>query len=777
MKNSSLFIPDFLRIQRESFRLFLKKGLISELDKRNPILKTQQGSSSIELRFYSDYYRLSPPPWTPHQALLKKKSYACRVYVPVQLINKKKQLHLKWILLATLPLMTKRGHFIVNGSSRIIINQISRGPGIYFNKSITKTEEGEKKVIYADIIPLRGTWLRLEIDKNRRVWAKMKATPPIPALVFLQALQIEISTILQTIEYLNWFEKKEEEDLDAVEMRKEVEAVGEYYQDCFNDERNRPHFVFSKNSNRACRTLAKFVYPKAKASDLSAEVGKDFLERKFMNSRIYDLGILGRLNLNKRFNQTILTNNEKRKLKDSFLHPSGYNNPLFLNRRFCGHDVAKETNYQNLNQTTLNGQDVLLAFNELIKIYSGDQIVDDIDDLKNRRIRTAGELIQTQFATGLIRLEKFINEQIRQSSLNQNNTFNAGLVSLNSTGQSEVIKNLSNIEMKKKRIERSVIPRLEKLFNVKAINGALQEFFGLNPLSQFMDQTNPLAEITHKRRLTSLGPGGVDRETAGMAIRGIHSTHYGRICPIETPEGQNAGLVNSITTHSHADSYGYLKTPFYKIYKGQVQRELGPLFLSSEQEHGFSVVPGDIFLNSVDVLPGESMNVSSTFRNCPSFGFEETITKEPKGPTGEKSKRDSNILVPAEAIQRKKCQIPIRHDGEFKRVFRDTVNYMIISPIQMISIATSLIPFLEHDDANRALMGSNMQRQAVPLIYATRPIIGTGLEPRSVADSGQAGLAPVPGIISYVSSNKIYIYTIDFKNKCMAFSMTGPKDV
>ena len=416
-------------------------------------------------------------------------------------------------------------------------------------------------------------------------------------------------------------------------------------------------------------------------------------------------------------------------------------------------------------------------FNELIKIYYGDQIVDDIDDLKNRRLRTAGELIQTQFATGLIRLEKFINEQINQSCLIEKTLTVIGMgwyatqkVASQPTEKNPIqskntsafknlfLKDSSNTNIKNYKI---TIPHLQKLFNVKPINGALQEFFGLNPLSQFMDQTNPLAEITHKRRLTSLGLGGVERETAGMAIRGIHPTHYGRICPIETPEGQNAGLVNSITTHGYADVHGYLKTPFYKIYKGQVQRELGPLFLSSEQEHQFSIVPGDIFLNAVDILPGKTRTnkvylFSRAAKNPVKYSFDE-------GPDFDSESKDSYQIKNLNNYK-KKFQIPIRYDREFKRVVRDTVNYMIISPIQMISIATSLIPFLEHDDANRALMGSNMQRQAVSLIYATRPIVGTGLESRSVSDSGQTGLAPVPGIISYVSSNKVSISSINIRN-------------
>jgi DNA-directed RNA polymerase beta subunit len=565
-----------------------------------------------------------------------------------------------------------------------------------------------------------------------------------------------------------------------------------------------------------------------------------------MNSRIYDLGLLGRLNLNKRINSehfsiysydnySILQSSTHIRKQDLNLSlairkqvantskvSSNNANAETLSMikqkdlsdfRRTGEGRSSQINNWIQNQTTLTGQDILLIFNELIKIYYGDQIIDDIDDLKNRRLRTAGELIQTQFATGLIRLEKFINEQIRQScglvsKETKDNFLHNNIQSMNNLTLFDSLE-LNKIDDTKKffclkhklhnlsndintvptnfnenfKINKITIPSLEKLFNIKPINGAFQEFFGLNPLSQFMDQTNPLAEITHKRRLTSLGPGGVERETAGMAIRGIHPTHYGRICPIETPEGQNAGLVNSITTYGYANEYGYIKTPCYKIYKGQIQRELGPFFLFSEQEKNFSVVPGDIFLNSVDILPGSqkkklsNKTTTSLYEKSPELGFfwqshiensklsvafgcDAYQIANTNSCSANKEKAKSRGLKRVHINhQTKNSQIPIRHNYEFKRVFRDTVHYMIISPIQMISIATSLIPFLEHDDANRALMGSNMQRQAVPLLYATRPIVGTGLEARSISDSGQSKLAMVSGLIYYVSSNKVSIYT------------------
>ena len=258
------------------------------------------------------------------------------------------------------------------------------------------------------------------------------------------------------------------------------------------------------------------------------------------------------------------------------------------------------------------------------------------------------------------------------------------------------------VEMKKLTISQ--------LINNKAFNSALREFFGTSPLSQFMDQINPLAEITHKRRLSSMGPGGVTRDTATLAIRGIHPTHYGRICPIETPEGKNTGLVNSMTTYARVNSLGMLESPFYKVYKGIVQKSSGMFFLSAEQEEKTKLAASDLFVTPIGFLP------------------------------------NSNI--------------PVRIGENFTKIPRNNVEYIGVSPTQMISIATSLIPFLEHDDANRALMGSNMQRQAVPLIRPERPIVGTGLESRAVSDSGHVIQSKFSGVVTYVSADKIIVTTL-----------------
>jgi DNA-directed RNA polymerase subunit beta len=326
-----------------------------------------------------------------------------------------------------------------------------------------------------------------------------------------------------------------------------------------------------------------------------------------------------------------------------------------------------------LFQTTLTPQDLLSATNCLIRVAHNTVKTDDIDHLKNRRVRTAGSLLQTQFGLGLIRLEKSIRLKLNFSDIKPYES--------------------SNINF---------------LINSRPVNGVFREFFGTNPLSQFMDQINPLAEVTHKRRLTSLGPGGVARDTATLAVRGIHPSHYGRICPIETPEGKNTGLVNSITTYAKVNSQGLLETPFYKIYKGQVQKKLGMFYLSADQEEQLKLATPDLKLSKLGFLP--------------------------------------------------KYFVPARSGENFVKISRLEADYIGVSPLQMISIATSFIPFLEHDDANRALMGSNMQRQAVPLIRPQRPLIGTGLEARAVSDSGHALIALSSGYIFYASASDIILY-------------------
>ncbi len=496
--------------------------------------------------------------------------------------------NLSWVLLGNLPLMTKRGHFVINGSPRVLVNQLTRCPGIYFHERRWGVGKTEKRLVYADFVSRRGAWLRLQADKAGEVWARLKRTPKVPFALFYQSM------IACECNPLQWTASDQD---TLIEMYEEVNPT---------------------------------------KRESSAEGGKAFLDQKFKNPRTYDLGLTGRDQLNIRFGTSISTQQ-------------------------------------------LTSKDLYYAFERIKELQNHRIFADDIDNLSNRRVRAAGDLVQGQFETGLYRLEKVVLAKMR--------------------------KPIADVSCK-------------TLLTSKPLNGALREFFGSSPLSQYMDQTNPLAEITQKRRVSSLGPGGISRETAGMAIRGIHPTHYGRICPIETPEGKNAGLVNSLTAFTQVREDGTLESPYYSILQGQVQNEGGFKFLPVEEEeqHSIKIAPGDVKVTDCRFLP-------------------------------------SNLF-------------PIREAGnpqeDFRHASREMVNVMAVSPIQMISIATSLIPFLEHDDANRALMGSNMQRQAVPLLRPERPVVGTGLEALVVAASGHAVESQRSGYVSFVSNEQVMIYSKSF---------------
>ena len=665
---SSFLVPDFVDIQRKSFFRLLEKGIFEEFSKINPIVSD---ISRLNLTFYPEKFLLILPNFSVSEAILQGKTYSCKLYVPATLsgqntkfsalargksksfgsIGKRvlegpftigsnattqevservleasemvrpkplgplplramqrpkrllplgpleveaplrakgplsKTAPLSWVLLGNLPLMTKRGHFVINGSPRVLVNQLTRCPGIYFHERKWGIGKTARRIVYADFVSRRGAWLRLQADKTGEVWARLKRTPKIPFFLFYESMVAS----------------------------------------------ERPPFQWTFSDQAALIEMYEEVNPTKRES--SAQGGKAFLDQKFRNPRTYDLGSTGRDQLNMRFGDSLISRQ-------------------------------------------LTSKDLYYAFEQIKALHNHRIFADDIDNLSNRRVRAAGDLVQGQFETGLYRLEKAVVAKMRKS--------------------------LADVSCK-------------TLVTTKALNGALREFFGSSPLSQYMDQTNPLAEITQKRRISSLGPGGISRETAGMAIRGIHSTHYGRVCPIETPEGKNAGLVNSLTVFTQIRKDGTLESPYYPILQGQVQNEFGFKFLAVEaEEQGFTkIAPGDINTTSSRFLPSNS--------------------------------------------------IPIREAGnpqeDFRYASRETVNYIAVSPIQMISIATSLIPFLEHDDANRALMGSNMQRQAVPLLRAERPVVGTGLEALVIAASGHALGSRTSGYVSFVSNKKVVIYS------------------
>lgn len=597
-----LFFPNLLKIQRNSFLNFLEYGIKKEIIKFDGVINKKK---NVYVTFYPRLYQLNIPNNNCNECILNSKTYGCEVVIPVKMNFK--QIKTTWIIINNIPIMTNKCHFITNGSPRVIMSQITRSPGIYYHKGEQQTKIKNNKelntIYYADVIAERGNWLRLEIDSNDIIWMKIKKTPKIPALIFLQAIGIKNTTIL---EYLKFPILKQYNNMSFFTSQKEAITKIELLSQMDNSK-------LIKNT-----------------SSMNWNRNKITLFDRLLNNKYYDLGKIGRIQINKKFG-----------------------------------------NYSTNDTFVLNSFDLLSSIDFLLKVKHKIEDVDDIDNLKNKRVRVAGELVQSQFSIGVLRLQRSVKEKISNTKKNWT---------------------------------------IENLFSSGPINSTIAEFFGINPLSQFMDEINPLATITHKRRLSSLGIGGVSRDTATMTIRSIHPTLYGRICPIETPEGKNAGLVNSFALFANLNHQGLIETPVFKLFNGQIMYDMGVNYIATDYETKTSIVPYDVKKSRIGFLP--------------------------------------------------KQKLPARIRQQLKELDYDKIDFISVSRIQMLSIATSLIPFLEHNDANRVLMGSNMQRQAVPLIKPECSLVGTGLESKILYDLHEGLKSYSSGIINKLSSEKITIYNI-----------------
>jgi len=498
-------LPDLVGIQRESFLAFLEYGLVEEIDRISPI-RCQNEEERTEIFFYANELEWKRPSLLPNEAISKAQTYSTAVYVPLQILSFPKgggiplQSIQQKVFLGEIPLMTGRGTFIINGSSRVIVNQIIRSAGIYYK---TQFDKKNQKTYIGSILSNRGSWLRIETDKNGLVWVKVDKIRKLPIFIFLYALGLTQKQIDGSLRHANFLNRSR---VEQAVMAKEGE----------------PHDQKS--------ALYKLHYKLRPDRPATLRGAATLLESRFMDPERYDLGKLGRARLNKKL-------------------------------RILG----------NPTTTVLRPEDILAAVDYLVNLEFGIGLIDDIDDLKNRRVRTSGELIQNQIRIGLSRLEKMVRDKVEEIESKQGIT-----------------------------IAESYLPT--RFIHPKPIISSLREFFGSSQLSQYMDQTNPLAEITHKRRLSSLGPGGLSKDRAGMAVREIHPSHYGRICPIETPEGGNAGLVSSLTTYAKINELGFLECPFYRVDEGEVKKNEGPYFLSAEQEEGVFVSPGDILISKGNQL-------------------------------------------------------------------------------------------------------------------------------------------------------------------------------
>lgn len=612
-----LKIPKLHNIQIKSYEKFIQENTDLEPQRKNlgleyvlrSIFPIQSNSKNSRLDYIS--YSISKPLFTAAECKIKGLTYASPLKLKLiftKNINAKKEKIKPLeqdVYILDMPLMTQKGTFIINGTERVIVSQLHRSPGLFFEIDKTKQNIYTNKISYiAKIIPHRGAWLDIEIDTKNCIFGRIDKKRKFPISILLKALN------LNTEEIINAFEKK-------------IPETETEYRNYKNYITNTLKLENITKQNDAIIELYKIIRPDEL---ISKDTAKQMFDTIFFSNEKYDLSKIGRMKINKRLNTF--------EFKD----------------------------------TVLCNEDIINIIKKLIDIKEGKDHIDDIDNLGNRRVRSVGEIIENQFKTGFIKIEKSIKEKL---TLAEND-------------------NLSPND----------------IVNAKPIAAMIREFFCSSQLSQFMDQINPLSEITHKRRVSALGPGGLTRERAGFEVRDVHNTHYGRICPIETPEGPNIGLINSLAIYAKTDEYGFLETPYIRVENKKITDEIK--YLSAIDESDFVIA-------------------------------------------------QANAKICKKTMMLEEDQVSCRFKNEFITIPSAKVEYIDISPKQIVSVATALIPFLEHDDANRALMGSNMQRQAVPLLRAEKPLVGTGMEKIVALDSGATVMARRSGIVEKVDASRIII--------------------
>lgn len=653
-------LPDLVSIQRDSYRWFFQfdengklvepenrvsQGLQELFDEIFPI-ESYDGSFSLEF----DSYTVEPPTITEEEARQRDLTWACPVKATIRLVNRKTmEIKEEEIYLGDFPAMTERGTFIINGTERVVVNQLARSAGVYF--SAEESVPGQERYA-AKVIPDRGVWLEFDLTPGEVLSVNVDNKKKLPLTMLLKAYGVRNND-----EVIKLFGGKEKQ-ADMVEE----EIRGCLLAESIMDESGN---VVIPRNKRITKEDLEILWDMARTKvwiwDVDPSLAATLERDPTSNSDEATLEIFRRL----RPNEPARMENAREYVNGLFFDSRRYNlgrvGRYKLNRRL-GIDIPE-------SNRLLTVEDIVLIVKGLWDLRDGNGKVDNIDHLGNRRVRAVGELLQNQVRIGLLRMERIAKERMT------------------------TIPDLSSATAK-------------DLINVRPISASLREFFGSGQLSQFMDQTNPLAELTHRRRLSALGPGGLSRERAGFEARDVHYTHYGRVCPIETPEGPNIGLVTSLATYSKINEYGFLQTPKRRVVNGKVTDEV--VYLSADEEDEFYVGRANTPLKEDGVTLAEDM-------------------------------------------------VHVRHKGEILEVPPEKVDFLDISPKQIVSASTALIPFLEHDDANRALMGSNMQRQAVPLIKAEAPVIGTGIEGKIASDSGSCVKAKRSGEVIYVDADKIII--------------------
>ncbi len=715
-----LDIPYLLSIQIDSYNNFLykKKNKLSGLNSCfNSIFPIYSYNNDIKLDYLG--YKIKKSLFSDKECLIRGLTYFISIKVKLclyiynnDLKSKNKNICYKkkqYVYFGDIPLMTERGTFVVNGTERVVVSQLHRSPGVFFDSDKGKNNTSGKILYNARIIPYRGSWLDFEFDSKDILYMRIDRKRKLPATIILKCLDYSKSKILNlffdflSIKIINnniflTFKpielKNKIFNFDIIHNNIKYLKKGEKVDNkCIEKMKlNKVNYFLVPNKYLIDKILAKdckFILNNKKYILYSNTKINDNILNDLINSNCDNINILyidELINNSYIFNTLLIDNTIDKNsalmeiyriIKPGEPFTKEASKKLFYNLFFSSskYDLSnvgrmklnKSLNIRDINVTVLTCKDIINVIKKLINIKNNIEEVDDIDNLSNRRVRCVGEMIENQFRIGLIRIKKIIKDRFS-------------------------IENLDKLSPK-------------DIVNAKIISIIIKDFFCSNQLSQFMDQNNPLSEITHKRRISTLGPGGLTRERAGFEVRDIHSTYYGRICPIETPEGPNIGLINSLSIYAKINDYGFIETPYIKIKDGYLTNIID--YLSSVEEYNYIIAPADITINKYN-----------------------------------KIKNDCTLC---------------RYKGEFNIFKRDKINYIDVSPQQIVSVGASLIPFLEHDDANRALMGANMQRQAVPCLIPERPLVGTGMERIIASDSGTCVISKSDGIVKYVDSSKIVI--------------------
>ncbi|TYL46262.1 DNA-directed RNA polymerase subunit beta [Nocardioides sp. BGMRC 2183] len=592
-----------------------KSGLTEIFEEISPI---EDFSETMSLSFENPVFY--DPKYTVDECKEKDLTYSAPLYVSAEFTNNETgEIKGQTVFMGDFPLMTPKGTFVINGTERVVVSQLVRSPGVYFERSADKTSD--KDIYTAKLIPSRGAWLEFEVDKRDLVGVRLDRKRKQNVTVLLKALQAVAEDTGELYDY----------EAVMADLR-QFESI---------------QLTEEKDNTSGPDDALLDIYRKLRPGEPpTREAALTLLKNYYFNPKRYDLAKVGRYKINKKLGQD-----------------------------------------QPFDQQTMTISDMVATIRYLVALHDGRTVLDtaistpdepqpidadDIDHFGNRRMRTVGELIQNQLRTGLARMERVVRERMTTQDV------------------------------------EAITP--QSLINIRPVVAALKEFFGTSQLSQFMDQTNPIAGLTHKRRLSALGPGGLSRDRAGMEVRDVHPSHYGRMCPIETPEGPNIGLIGSLASYGRINPFGFVETPYRKVVKGVVTDQID--YLTADDEDRFVIAQANAGLDE----KGRFVN--------------------------------ERVLVR-------------QRDGEVSELLADEVDYMDVSPRQMVSVATALIPFLEHDDANRALMGANMQRQAVPLIKSDSPIVGTGIEYRAAVDAGDVMVATKAGVVKDVSADLVEVMNDD----------------